>query len=107
MRSATGRAWPVAAWLVAAWLAVPGVALAAPRLTVGPVSGETRSVLPTQLAGALCASFECVLWGEVSSRRAPDLRKARAHKVGGILIGAIQAPPAKRSGRSPTAASPA
>ncbi|HET9551751.1 MAG TPA: hypothetical protein VFP50_02180, partial [Anaeromyxobacteraceae bacterium] len=72
----------------AAWLLVAAGARAA-SLTIGPVRGDARLTVPTQLAEALCPDFSCVLWREVSTRGAPDLAKARALGVGGILTGAI------------------
>jgi hypothetical protein len=76
--------------MASAWLAASPVALAAPRLSVGPVRGDPKGALPTQLATALCRTFECVLWPEVSSQRAPDLARARAQRVAGLLTGAVQ-----------------
>jgi hypothetical protein len=74
---------------VLAWLAASGAARAAPRISIGPVLGDAKRLIPTQLAEALCGTLECVLWREVSSRGAPDLRKARAREVKGILVGRV------------------
>jgi hypothetical protein len=46
-------------------------------------------LIPTQLAETLCGALECVLWREVSSRGAPDFRKARAREVKGVLVGRV------------------
>lgn len=66
-----------------------GAARAAPRISIGPVLGDSKRLIPTQLAETLCGALECVLWREVSSRGAPDLRKARARAVKGILVGRV------------------
>jgi len=63
---------------------------AGPRLTVGPVQGDTKALIPTQLAELLCGGNECVLWKEVSTNRQPDLAKARTRGVKGILTGVIE-----------------
>jgi hypothetical protein len=63
---------------------------AGPRITVGPVQGDTKVLIPTQLAERLCGGYECVLWKEVSTNRQPDLAKARTRGVKGILTGVIE-----------------
>jgi len=76
--------------IVAALLMVAAPALATgPRLTIGPVQGDPKLVIPTQLAEQLCGTWDCVLWKEVSTRQQPDLAKARRLGVGGILTGAV------------------
>jgi hypothetical protein len=70
-------------------LLASGAARAAPRIAIGPVVGDAKRLIPTQLAEALCGTLECVLWREVSSRGAPDLRRARAREVKGILVGRL------------------
>ena len=80
----------MAALVVALALPAAGAARATPRIAIGPVKGDARAVVPTQLAEALCGQLECVLWREVSSRRAPDLAKARARDVSGILVGRLE-----------------
>ncbi len=86
MRESASGMFVIGLLLVAATAGAAG-----PRLTVGPVRGDTRSVIPTQLAELLCASYDCVLWKEVSTRREPDLAKARTLDVRGILSGVVRA----------------
>lgn len=83
--------------IVLAWLVAAGVAQAAPRISIGPVQGDRKMVIPTQLAEALCGTFECVLWREVSSRRLPDFAKARAKGVNGFLVGGLAGRPSART----------
>jgi hypothetical protein len=64
---------------------------AGPRLSVGPVKGDTKAVVPNQLAQLLCGTWDCVLWKEVSTRQEPDPAKARKLDVGGILTGVVVA----------------
>jgi hypothetical protein len=76
--------------IVAALLMAAAPALAAaPRLTIGPVQGDPKLVIPTQLAEQLCGTWDCVLWKEVSTRQQPDLAKAGRLGVRGILTGAV------------------
>jgi hypothetical protein len=76
--------------IVAALLLVAAPALAAaPRLTIGPVQGDPKLVIPTQLAEQLCGTWDCVLWKEVSTRQQPDLAKAGRLGVAGLLTGAV------------------
>jgi hypothetical protein len=75
--------------VILASLAARSEVVAAPRLSVGPVRGDRRVIIPTQVATELCASFECVLWAEVSTQRQPDLAKASKARVDGVLVGAI------------------
>ena len=76
--------------LVLGLLLAAGPARAAgQRIAVGPVQGDAKGLVPAQLAGLLCGGYECVLWREVSTNRQPDLAKARALGVKGILTGVI------------------
>lgn len=78
----------IAAVAVLLWTAAP--ALAAPRLSVGPVAGDRAAAIPTQLARALCVRFECVLWPKVSRAGRIDPNKASAAGVAGVLTGALE-----------------
>jgi hypothetical protein len=66
-----------------------GAAAAARRISIGPVAGSRGAAIPTQLAEALCGSFDCVLWREVSTGGKPDPAKLRRAGVAGALTGAV------------------
>jgi hypothetical protein len=84
MRRATAGMIMIALVLVAAPARAAG-----PRLSIGPVRGDAKAVVPAQLAHLLCGAYECVLWKDVSTR-GPDLAKARALDVRGILTGVVE-----------------
>lgn len=75
--------------LCLAALAAPGVASAAQRISIGPVRGDRRAAIATQLAVALCPVRRCVLWPEISTRGRLDLAKARRLRVDGVLVGGV------------------
>lgn len=76
--------------LLLAVLALPGGVRATQRISIGPVRGDRRAIVPTQLAVALCPVRECVLWPEVSTRGHPDFAKARRLRLDGILLGHLE-----------------
>lgn len=76
--------------LCLAAVAAPGLAPAAQRISIGPVRGDRRAAISTQLALALCPVRQCVLWPEVSTRGRPDPAKARRLRLDGILVGEIR-----------------
>jgi hypothetical protein len=82
--------WGVVLWAaLAVAVAVPALAKAAPRISLGPIRGDRKSAVASQLASALCGSYECVLRSRVSTAGKPDFKKARKLKVAGILTGAV------------------
>lgn len=80
----------VSRWAVAlVALASAGAAEAAPRITVGPISGDRKSALVLQLASALCSTYECVPRYRILTRGEVDLGKARSLRVAGVLTGGV------------------
>lgn len=76
-------------------LAFPALAGAAPRISIGPVRGDTQRVLGRQLASALCKDYECVPISRLRTRGRLDFAKVEAQRVAGILAGTV----AKRRGQ--------
>jgi len=80
----------VARGLVSALLLLAAApAQAAPRLAIGPVRGDAKRALPRQLARALCGSFECLAWEEVSRKGKLDPALLRQQDVSGALTGSL------------------
>jgi len=82
----TGRSWRVAVLVALAGLALP--AAATPRFALSPF-GQAGAAVQRQVREALCASLECVPWGEVATGGAKDLAKARKAGVAGLLVGGV------------------
>jgi len=64
-------------------------AQAAPRLAIAPVRGDAKGALARQLERALCGSFECVAWAEVSRKGKLVPALLRKQGVGGALVGSV------------------
>jgi len=77
-----------AATLIAA-LTIPGLAGAAPRISIAPVRGDTKSAVTKQLGSALCSSYECVPISRIRTGGKIDFAKAKAQKVAGIVAGTV------------------
>jgi hypothetical protein len=78
-------------------LVFPALTTAAPRISLGPVRGDTQAVLKKQLASALCKNYECVPISRLRTRGRLDFSKVEAQGVAGILAGTVAR---RRGGRT-------
>jgi len=81
----------LAAALGAALLASPAAAAGRSRIAIGPVAGDRRAAVATQLAETLCGSHDCVLWPRVSTGGRADPVKLRRARVAGVVTGTLRA----------------
>ena len=77
-----------AATLIAA-LTIPGLAGAAPHISVASVRGDTKAAVTKQLGSILCSSYECVPISRVRTGGKIDFAKVKAQKVAGIVAGTV------------------
>ncbi|HEY7724070.1 MAG TPA: hypothetical protein VH880_01960 [Anaeromyxobacteraceae bacterium] len=75
-------------FLALAAIALAGSAGAAPRIAVGPLRGDRKGALASQLSTSLCRTYECVPRSRVVTGGRPDAVKARRLRVA-ILAGTV------------------
>ncbi|MBI5070164.1 MAG: hypothetical protein HZB56_18170 [Deltaproteobacteria bacterium] len=75
--------------MAALFLTATAAGAAPPRLAIGPVRGDAKRALTRQLSRALCGTFECVPWAEVTKKGKLDTALLRKQGAVGALAGVL------------------